>query len=72
MAVRGTFVVQLRNASLPGQVDRLEGLVEEVDTGKQKQFKSENELIRFMRERVADIQNSLKERRTDEPGYHRS
>ena len=66
MVVRGTFVVQLRNVSQP-EVDRLEGLVEEVDTGKQKYFKSENELIRFMRERVANIQDSPKARRTDEP-----
>ena len=64
MVVRRTFVVQLRNVS-QREADRLEGLVEEVDTGKQKQFKSENELIRFMRERVADIQDLPKERRTD-------
>jgi len=57
VVVKGTFVVQLRNVS-QREADRLEGLVEEVDTGKQKQFKSENELIRFMRERVAGIQNS--------------
>ncbi|MBZ5673345.1 MAG: hypothetical protein LAP61_03795 [Acidobacteriia bacterium] len=69
--MRGTFVVQLRNVS-QREADRMEGLVEEVDTGKQKQFKSENELIRFMRERVADIQDSPKERRIDEPGDHRS
>ena len=64
-------MVQLRNVS-QREVDRLEGLVEEVDTGKQKQFKSENELIRFMRARVADIQDLAKERRTDEPGDHHS
>jgi len=71
VAVRGTFVVQLRNFS-QREPDRLEGLVEEVDTGKQRHFKSENDLIRFMRERVADIQDSPKEQRTDEPGYYRS
>lgn len=58
----GTFVVQLRNVS-QREADRLEGLVEEVDTGKQRQFKSENELIRFMRERVADIQDLPKKTR---------
>ena len=71
MVVRGTFVVQLRNVSRR-ESDPLEGLAEEVDTGKQKQFKSENDLIRFMRERIADIQDSPKERRTDEPGADRS
>lgn len=71
MVVRGTFVVQLRNVSR-SESDPLEGLVEEVDTGKQKQFKSENDLIRFMRERIADIQDSPLERRRDEPGAYRS
>lgn len=33
----------------------LEGMVEEVDTGKQSQFRSENELIAFLRGRFAAI-----------------
>ena len=43
--MRGAFVVQLRKAT-PGS--QLEGLVEEVDTGKQAKFLSEDELIGFL------------------------
>ena len=32
---------------------QMEGSVEEVDTGEQSQFHSENELIRFLRKRFA-------------------
>jgi hypothetical protein len=52
--MRGAFVVQLRKTrqALAGQ---LEGSVEEVDTGKQLQFRSQYELIAFLRERFAEI-----------------
>jgi hypothetical protein len=46
--MRGAFVVQLQSFTQGGQ---LEGVVEEVDTGKQARFLSENELIEFMRGR---------------------
>jgi len=44
--MRGAFVVQLWKVT-PGS--QLEGVVEEVDTGKQARFLSENELILFLR-----------------------
>jgi hypothetical protein len=53
--MRGAFVVQLRKAA---QGSQLEGSVEEVDTGKQAKFRSENELIEFLRERFAHSQKS--------------
>ena len=53
--MRGAFVVQLRKAT-PGS--QLEGLVEEVDTGKQAKFLSENELIGFLRECFAETQQN--------------
>ncbi len=46
--MRGAFVVQLRNAG-QGKAGQMEGSVEEVDTGKQSQFHSEDELIEFLR-----------------------
>ncbi len=48
--MRGAFVVQLRRV---GQGGGLEGTVEEVDTGSQARFHSENELIAFLREHFA-------------------
>lgn len=45
--MRGAFVVQLKKAA---QGSQLEGLVEEVDTGKQAKFLSGDELIGFLRE----------------------
>ena len=50
--MRGAFVVQLRHVT---EGSRLEGIVEEVDTGKQAKFLSESELIRFLRERFAQL-----------------
>ena len=52
--MRGAFVVQLRKT----QGSQLEGLVEEVDTGQQAKFLSENELIEFLRQRFAHTQQS--------------
>jgi hypothetical protein len=43
--------VQLRKAI---QADQMEGSVEEVDTGKQLHFRSQEELIVFLRERFAE------------------
>jgi hypothetical protein len=49
--MRGGFVVQLRKIAPDAQ---LEGVVEEVDTGKQAKFFSDRELIEFLRERFTD------------------
>lgn len=38
---------------------QMEGLVEEVDTGNQRHFRSEDELIEFLRERFAETYRSL-------------
>lgn len=53
--MRGAFVVRLRKVTHGNQ---LEGSVEEVDTGKQAKFFSENELIGFLRERFAQVGQS--------------
>jgi len=45
--MRGAFVVQL--SKITGE--QLQGSVEEVDSGKQARFVSENELIAFLRDR---------------------
>ena len=49
--MRGAFVVQLKKASQGAQI---EGSVEEVDTGKQFRFHSQEELIAFFRERFTE------------------
>jgi hypothetical protein len=49
--MRGGFVVQLRKIAPDSQ---LEGVVEEVDTGKQAKFLSDHELIEFLRERFTE------------------
>ena len=46
--MKGSFVVQLWNIG-QGMAGQLEGFVEEVDTGKQHRFRSEFELIDFLR-----------------------
>ncbi len=51
--MRGAFVVHLRKAK-QAMPNRMEGSVEEVDTGKQLHFRSEDELITFLRERFAE------------------
>jgi hypothetical protein len=53
--MRGAFVVQLRKVTHGRQ---LQGVVEEVDTGTQAKFLSENELIEFLRQRFAQRQQS--------------
>jgi len=49
LVVRGAFVVRLRNVG-PAVTGKLEGSVEEVDSGKESQFYSEDELLAFLRE----------------------
>ena len=53
LVMHGAFVVQLLKAG-PDVGSQMEGSVEEVDTGKQSQFRSEEELLRFMRERFTE------------------
>jgi hypothetical protein len=60
VVMRGAFVVQLRKAS-QSMAGQIEGSVEEVDTGKQSQFRSENELVGFLRQRFAEMQSSSRQ-----------
>jgi hypothetical protein len=69
VVMRGAFVVQLRKAS-QSTASQIEGSVEEVDTGKQSHFRSENELIGFLRERFAEIQSSSRKEGTNERNDH--
>lgn len=48
--MRGTFVIRLARNTEPAQ-SRFEGLVEEVDSGKQLRFRSTEELLRFLGQR---------------------
>ena len=43
--------MQVRKAG-QGHISQMQGLVEEVDTGEQSQFRSEAELIGFLRDRL--------------------
>jgi hypothetical protein len=56
--MRGAFVVQLRKVTEGSS--QFEGVVEEVNTGIQTKFLSENELIEFLRERFGHTQQSEK------------
>jgi hypothetical protein len=51
--MRGAFVVQIWSAS-SGEGGQIEGLIEEVDSGDQAQFRSQDELIGFLRRRFAE------------------
>ena len=59
--MRGAFVVVLRrsshNLAVP-MAGSMEGSVEEVDSGKEIHFRSEYELIGFLRERFAAIRSA--------------
>jgi hypothetical protein len=57
--MRGAFVVQLKKAS---SGERMEGSVEEVDTGTQLLFHSSDDLIRFLRERLAEASRGVPDR----------
>ena len=48
--MRATFVIRLAPSTEPAQ-SRFEGLVEEVDSGKQLRFRSTEELLRFLGQR---------------------
>ncbi len=67
--MRGAFVVQLRKVTKGSE---LEGVVEEVDTGKQARFLSENELIEFLREHFArTLDRDRRKEGTNEPNDDR-
>ena len=51
--MQGAFVIRLRKVNHSSQ---LEGLVEEVDTGREARFHSGDELIDFLRESTAGTQ----------------
>lgn len=55
--MRGAFVVQLRKAK--SGANQMEGSVEEVDTGKQLHFHTEDELVGFLRKRFIQSCRSL-------------
>ena len=55
--MRGAFVVQLRTTG-EGNADQMEGSVEEVDTGVVIRFRSDDELVAFLRERVAELRSA--------------
>jgi hypothetical protein len=61
--MRGGFVVQLRKIAPDSQ---LEGVVEEVDTGKQAKFLSDRELIEFLRERFVETMQRLQQKEGNE------
>ena len=63
-------MVQLRKVT---QGNHLEGVVEEVDTGQQAKFVSEDELIEFLRERFAQTRQSALQHKegTNEPKDNR-
>jgi hypothetical protein len=61
--MRGGFVVQLRKIAPDSQ---LEGVVEEVDTGKQAKFRSDRELIEFLRERFIETTQRLQQKEGNE------
>jgi len=68
--MRGAFVVQVRSAGR-GTACEMEGSVEEVDTGKQSYFRSEAELMAFLRERLAAIRQSVTpEGKNEHKDYH--
>ena len=63
--MRGAFVVQIRNAGR-GIACGMEGSVEEVDTGKEFHFRSEDELITFLRDRFTEsCQRASRHERTE-------
>ena len=57
--MRGAFVVQLRKVTRGSE---LEGTVEEVDTGRQAKFLSENDLIAFLRGNFAQTRQNDKDK----------
>jgi hypothetical protein len=67
--MQGAFVVQVKKVTRGSQ---LAGVVEEVDTGEQARFHSENDLIEFLRERFAGTQQSHQHKEgTNEPKGNR-
>jgi hypothetical protein len=69
--MRGAFVVQFRKPR-QGLAGQMEGWVEEVDSGKQCQFRSEDELIGFLRERFGKMCRPSQEEGIIERNDHRT
>jgi hypothetical protein len=66
--MRGAFVLRLcTTRQVAG--GPIEGSVEEVDTGREIRFRTETELIGFLRERVAQIRDTSRKERPDERGH---
>jgi hypothetical protein len=55
--MRCAFVVRLGPETKPSE-GRLEGWVEEVDTGKELRFRSNEELLRFLGERFEAVRST--------------
>jgi hypothetical protein len=64
--MRGAFVVRLQRG---GHTGPLQGSVEEVDTGRQARFCSDEELLLFLRERFAATRESQQK---EESSYERN
>jgi hypothetical protein len=58
MVMRLAFVVRLAPETVPSE-DRLEGWVEEVDTGEQLRFHSNAELLDFIKSRFVAVSGNL-------------
>jgi hypothetical protein len=59
ITMRGVFVLHVRRARHGTPDARVEGSIEEVDTGKQLSFRSSDELVAFLCERLADADRVL-------------
>jgi hypothetical protein len=60
--MRGAFVVQLGSETKPSE-GRFEGLVEEVDSGRELRFRSAKELMNFLGQRFDLAKTSVGETR---------
>ena len=65
--MRCAFVVRLGAETMPSE-GRLEGWVEEVDTGKELRFRSKDELLNFLGERFEAITGPDGGERLHRPG----
>ena len=63
--MRGAFVIRLGPHTAPSQ-DRFEGLVEEVDSGKELRFLSAKELVEFLGSRFDAVFRSSEELPSDD------
>jgi hypothetical protein len=67
LLMRGAFVIRLRQETNPAE-GHFEGSIEEVDSGKQLNFQSSTELLRFLGERFqAAFKDTARERQAVPP-----